>query len=201
VGRTVTVVTIGDSISAGTPGWDPDPSVREKHGASNPMSQWQYWAGKAHAELLFRNCGVNRERTDQITARFKACAVDAQAVVIQGGINDIVQDRPIALAARDLHGMVRQAKDAGLDVAVANVLPWNNGTPQAREKIAELNGLIGEFARTEDVVLLPFYETLENPDELGTMRLEWTVDGNHPSIEGHRRLGERAFQLTGRSTS
>jgi hypothetical protein len=27
------------------------------------------------------------------------------------------------------------------------------------------------------------------------MRDEWTDDGNHPSVEGHRLLGERAFQL------
>jgi hypothetical protein len=24
---------------------------------------------------------------------------------------------------------------------------------------------------------------------------EWTDDGNHPSVEGHRRLGELAFRL------
>jgi hypothetical protein len=27
------------------------------------------------------------------------------------------------------------------------------------------------------------------------MREEWTPDGNHPSVEGHRRLGEVAFRL------
>jgi hypothetical protein len=26
------------------------------------------------------------------------------------------------------------------------------------------------------------------------MRDEWTDDGNHPSVEGHRLLGERAFR-------
>ena len=26
------------------------------------------------------------------------------------------------------------------------------------------------------------------------MRAEWTIDGDHPSVEGYRRLGERAFQ-------
>jgi lysophospholipase L1-like esterase len=27
------------------------------------------------------------------------------------------------------------------------------------------------------------------------MRAEWTADGDHPSIDGYRRLGERAFRL------
>jgi hypothetical protein len=27
------------------------------------------------------------------------------------------------------------------------------------------------------------------------MRAEWTYEGDHPSIAGYRRLGERAFRL------
>jgi hypothetical protein len=27
------------------------------------------------------------------------------------------------------------------------------------------------------------------------MRDEWTSDGDHPSVEGYRRLGELAFRL------
>ncbi len=27
------------------------------------------------------------------------------------------------------------------------------------------------------------------------MKSEWTADGDHPSIEGYRRLGEIAFQV------
>jgi hypothetical protein len=27
------------------------------------------------------------------------------------------------------------------------------------------------------------------------MREEWTSDGDHPSVEGYRLLGERAFRL------
>jgi hypothetical protein len=29
------------------------------------------------------------------------------------------------------------------------------------------------------------------------MKPEWTPDGNHPSVEGHRRLGELAFRPRG----
>ena len=43
--------------------------------------------------------------------------------------------------------------------------------------------------------MLPFHETLEDPQAPGRMKAEWTPDGNHPSVEGHRRLGELAFRL------
>ena len=76
-----------------------------------------------------------------------------------------------------------------------NVLPWNNGWPDAEPRIRTLNGLIGALAEAEGVTLLPFHETLEDPELPGRMKGEWTPDGNHPNVEGHRRLGELAFAL------
>ena len=43
--------------------------------------------------------------------------------------------------------------------------------------------------------VLAFHETLEDPERPGRMREEWTSDGDHPSVEGYRRLGELAFRL------
>ena len=43
--------------------------------------------------------------------------------------------------------------------------------------------------------VLPFYATLEDPDRPGRMKEEWTSDGDHPSVEGYRLLGEQAFRL------
>ena len=46
------------------------------------------------------------------------------------------------------------------------------------------------------VALLPFHDTLEDPKQPGRMKDEWThADGDHPSVEGYRRLGEVAFRL------
>jgi lysophospholipase L1-like esterase len=46
------------------------------------------------------------------------------------------------------------------------------------------------------VPLLPFHDTLEDPDRPGRMKDEWTHgDGDHPSVAGYRRLGELAFRL------
>ena len=116
-------------------------------------------------------------------------------LVVQGGINDVVHKRPIEAAAANLQEMVRRGKELGLGVVLTNVLPWNRGWPDADEPIRRLNELIAAIGEAEDVLVLPFYETLEDPDRPGRMREEWTPDGNHPSVEGHRRLGEVAFRL------
>ena len=89
--------------------------------------------------------------------------------------------------------MVDAGKEMGLPVALVDVLPWNNGHPGADPAIAELNGEIRRIGRTEGVPVLPFHDTLEDPGRPGTMRADWTIDGDHPSVEGYRRLGERAF--------
>ena len=92
--------------------------------------------------------------------------------------------------------MVRRGKELGLGVAVADVLPWNNGWPEAEPKIRRLNELIAQIAREEGVTLLPFHDTLEDPERPGRMREEWThPDGDHPSVAGYRRLGQLAFRL------
>ena len=193
---TTLVATLGDSITAGSPGYDPDPLQRDNLGfGADQKSQWQYWAHKQHPELEFRNCGVYGERTDQIAARLDTCAKGAQVLIVQGGINDIAQGRPLEPAAANLRRMVERGKALGLRVAIAELLPWNNGYPEADPNIRHLNELIHGIARDEQIPVLPFYETLEDPARPGRMREEWTSDGDHPSVTGYRLLGEQAFRL------
>jgi lysophospholipase L1-like esterase len=193
---TIVVAALGDSIHAGSPYWDPDPDVRATYGdALDEQSQWEFWAARKDPRLRFRNCGVWGERTDEIAARFDTCVDGADVLIVQGGINDIAQGRDVETAAENLRALVRSGKERGFRVAVANVLPWNRGWPGTREPIDRLNELIDELAREEGVPVLPFYATLESADEPGRMREEWTSDGDHPSVEGYRRLGELAFRL------
>ena len=190
------VATLGDSITAGSPGYDPDPRMRETLGfGADGKSQWQYWAEKVDRTLRFRNCGVYGQRTDEIARRLDACAKGAQVLVVQGGINDVAQAYDVELAAKNLRTMVRRGKDLGLRVTIANVLPWNARWPGTEDAINGLNESIDELARDENVLVLPFYATLESSELPGRMRDEWTSDGDHPSVEGYRRLGELAFRV------
>ena len=192
----IVVCALGDSITAGSPGYDPDPAQRERRGfGDDPESQWEHWAALGDPRLRFRNHGVYGQRTDEIAARLDACAAGADVLVVQGGINDIAQGRPVEAAAENLRWMVRRGRELGLGVVLADVLPWSNGWPAAEPEIRRLNELVHALAREEGVMPLLFHDTLEDPDRPGRMRGHWTAEGDHPSVEGYRRLGERAFRL------
>jgi lysophospholipase L1-like esterase len=168
------VAALGDSITEGSPG----------------LRGWDVWAAQADRRLELRNCGIYGQRTDEIAARLEECARGADVLIVQGGINDIAQGRDVENAAANLHAMVGRGKELGLRVALVDVLPWNNGWPDAEPEIRRLNALIREIARDEDVTLLPFHDTLEDPDRPGRMREEWTHEGDHPNEDGYRRLAD-----------
>jgi lysophospholipase L1-like esterase len=180
------VACLGDSITEGSPHWD----SRLQRG--NPESRWEHWAALLHPDLELRNFGIWGERTDEIAARFDEAVEGAEVLIVQGGINDIAQGRPVEEASRNLRALVERGLGLGLRVGVCDVLPWNNGWPAKEPPIRALNAMIGAFA----VPLLPFHDTLEDPERPGRMKAEWTdADGDHPSVAGYRRLGEVAFRL------
>ena len=191
----IVVAVAGDSISAGSPLWDPDPVVRARIAAPDERSQWQWWASRADARLEFRTSAVYGERTDEIARRLDLALAGADVLVVQGGINDVVQRRPVEEAARSIEAMLERGRDAGLALAVTDVLPWNNGDERAAADMRCLNALIHELAASASATPLPFHDTLADPNQPGRMRDGLTDDGDHPSIEGHRLLGERAFRL------
>ena len=188
------IACLGDSITAGSPLWDPVETVRKKIENPDERSQWVWWAMRTHGELELRNFGVYGERTDQIAKRYAEAVEGAEALVVQGGINDIVQGRPVEQAAANLAGLLHRARHAGLRVALADVLPWNNGDSRAAADIDKLNELLRAIADGQGVPLFQFSQVLADPSRPTRMRETLTEDGDHPSVEGHRLLGERAFQ-------
>jgi lysophospholipase L1-like esterase len=191
----IVVAVVGDSISAGSPLWDPDAEIRAGIAAPDERSQWQWWAQRADARLAFRTSAVYGERTDQIVNRLDLVLPGAAVLVIQGGINDVVQRRPVEEVAENLASMLARGQAEGLALTVADVLPWNNGDDRAAADIQRLNALIRQRAADTGATLLPFHDTLVDPADPARMRERLSDDGDHPSVAGHRLLGERAFRL------
>jgi lysophospholipase L1-like esterase len=172
--RRIVVAALGDSITEGSPG----------------LRGWDVWAARADRRYEIRNCGIYGQRTDEIAARLDACARGADVLVVQGGINDIAQGRDIRTAAANLRELVQRGKQLVPRVVLADVLPWNNGWPDAEPKIRRLNELIAAIARDEQVPLVRFHDALEDSDRPGRMRDEWTHEGDHPNEDGYRRLAD-----------
>ena len=151
-GGGVVVAALGDSITAGNPAYDPDPAGGRRSGSATTSAASTSTGPSAPTRgSSFRNCGVFGERTDEIAQRLDACAEGAEALIVQGGINDIAQGRPVAAAAADLRSMAERGWTLGLDVYLVDVLPWNNGHPAADRPIAELNRRIEAIGRDEGV--------------------------------------------------
>ena len=64
------IACLGDSITAGSPLWDPDPKARKRIDDPDERSQWEWWAMRKHGEIEMRNFGAYGERTDEIAKRF-----------------------------------------------------------------------------------------------------------------------------------
>ena len=184
------VAALGDSITAGAPGWDPNPAIRTFIERPDKRSQYEYWAQARLPDTRFRNCGIPGQRTDQIAARLEECADGADVLIVQGGINDIATQVPVETVAGNLRRMVERGKELGLRVLIVEILPWTRGHPHADGAVRQLNRLIGEIGRDHGVPVLPWYRTLLDPRRPGRMKPEWSSDGDHPSVEGYRRLGE-----------
>ena len=184
----IVVAVVGDSISAGSPLWDPAAEVRAGITAPDERSQWQWWAARADARLEFRTSAVYGERTDQIAGRLDLVLPGADVLVVQGGINDVVQRRPVEEAAENLAAMLARGKAEGLALAVADVLPWSNGDERATEDILHLNELIRQRAVDTGATLLRFHDTLVDPAAPSRMREGLSDDGDHPSSTGTTKV-------------
>jgi lysophospholipase L1-like esterase len=199
------VATLGDSITAGWPRWDPDPKwrawlKRNWHQRMTRRSQYEYWADRLEPRLRFRNCGVPGERTDEIALRLDGCARRADVLLIQGGTNDLLQAykgelphnpiEQVGVAAANLRAMVGSARKAGVRrVLLADVLPIEKTTPAQAAKVRRLNRAIRAIGRDRNVRIVPFFRTLSAHGNPGRFAAGLNADKVHPSVTGYRRLG------------
>ena len=184
----ITIVAMGDSTTAGTPGWksriEAPPS-----GAGNEASQYAYWLMQAHPEWEVLNHGVDGERSDQIRGRFERDVVDIapQAVVIIAGVNDVYQGREAQHVIEQLVAMYERATRVGIRVVAGTIVPYNTATPEQNARMREINEWIRGFAT--DTRHIDFADTRAAVAHSSDAdRLAESSDDLHPSPDGYRRM-------------
>ena len=186
---TTRIVAMGDSTTAGTPGWksalEAPPS-----GAGDETSQYAYWLMQAHPEWEVLNRGVNGERSDEIRDRFERDVVEAKpaASVIIAGVNDVYQGRPAAHVIEQLRWMYDRAAEAGIRVVAGTIIPYNTATAEQNARMREINAWIGRRADGEGVAFVDTRAAaaaIDNPD-----RLFESPDQLHPTAAVYRRMAD-----------
>ncbi len=188
--RTFTIVAMGDSTTAGTPGWKSRIEAPPK-GAGDETSQYAYWLMQSHPEWDVVNHGVNGERTDEILARFErdVISVKPDAVVIIAGVNDVYQGRSGEYAIAQLTAMYDAAKRANIPVIAGTIIPYNSATPRQNARMREINEWIRTTAVADPAIdIADTRAAAAAADNLD--RLFESPDGLHPSPAGYRRMAD-----------
>jgi lysophospholipase L1-like esterase len=191
----VTIVALGDSTTAGTPGFQ-SPLEAPPEGAGNPESQYSYWLAREHQDWRVLNRGINGERSDQIAARFhrdvieerqRLSGADPFLVAIIAGVNDIYQGRAAQAVQHELRCMYDLARTAGISVVAGSILPFNTATVEQNERMHAVNAWILDFAGSHARIAFcdtrAAVATPNRPDLLAS-----STDGLHPSPEGYRLM-------------
>lgn len=183
----VTIVAMGDSTTAGTPGWQSRLEAPPE-GEGDPSSQYAYWLMEWEPRWRVINQGVNGERSDQIQARFErdVVAYRPAAVVIIAGVNDVYQGRPAADVIDQLSLMYEQARVAGIQVVAGTIIPYNTATPDQNARMREINTWIRRTAEAEGMAFVDTRRAAASADNLDL--LFESPDGLHPSPAGYQRM-------------
>ena len=181
---------MGDSTTAGTPGWKSRVEA-PPHGTGDITSQYAYWLMQAHPEWTVVNQGVNGERSDQIRARFARDVLHLKphAVVIIAGVNDVYQGRTADQVVDQLRAMYDGAKGDGIPVVAGSIIPYNTATPDQNARMHEINAWIRRTAAEDPAV--EFVDTRAAASAPGNLdRLFESPDDLHPSPAGYRRMAD-----------
>jgi lysophospholipase L1-like esterase len=184
----LTIVALGDSTTAGTPGFK-SPIEAPPIGAGNAESQYAYWLMKTHDDWDVLNRGVDGERSDQIHMRFARDVVAAApaVVVIIAGVNDLYQGRSAASVQRELEAMYDAARAARIAVVAGTIIPYDTATPEQNARMHAVNDWIRACAaKRDDIVFCDTRAAVGAPGEPD--RLVSSPDGLHPSPDGYRLM-------------
>lgn len=184
-----TIVAMGDSTTAGTPGWKSRVEA-PPDGTGDETSQYAHWLMQAHPDWNVVNQGVNGERSDQILARFErdVIALTPKAVIVIAGVNDIYEGRSEQHVIDQLSAMYTRANAAGIPVIAGTIIPYNTATPDQNARMHGINEWIRNTAADGSVDYVDTRTAAAasgNPD-----RLFDSPDDLHPSPAGYRRMAD-----------
>ena len=194
------IVGFGDSLTAGFQSPSPtNPTARE-----TPYGDTlQAHLGTRATVIVSGICG---EVTGEMVLRFSRDVLERKpaVVVILGGTNDLgLNAQPVEIM-RNLSSMYSRALSAGVvpvPITVPSLRVQLEGAPEEAvgwvhdhlERRRQLNRLIREYARTQDLPWLDLFTATANADDQ-LLAEPYSNDGLHLSTEGYRLFGALLYE-------
>ena len=185
----VTIVALGDSTTAGTPGFR-SPMEAPPDGEGDERSQYTYWIRRRHPAWRVLNRGINGERSGEILRRFESdvAALKPQVVIVLAGVNDLYQGVPVEQVKRNLAEIYDKAAQQKIRVMACTILPYDSASVAARTRMREVNEWIQATAQERGLGFCDTHRAVEDPARPD--RLAGSPDGLHPDVETYRKMGE-----------
>ena len=194
----ITILGFGDSLTAGTPGYDPDFGGDER-------SQYGFWLlesgrSEGHHRISFVNQGAPGELAQLMPGRLERLLQQKHynTVIILGGSNDIGWGYPVHAIFKTLTNLWSLASDSGARVVACTVPPIGSVFPDIQVKQGELNGLILRAPNDiKGLIVVDLFSVLADSDNLLLSAFN-SGDGLHLSIQGYRQMGETIWKSISR---
>lgn len=205
---------LGNSLTAGYPGYDPAPDGISK-GYGNPKSQYEFWLKNLCLEylekklgtldneiangLLFINKGIPGELTSNFLRRidFDLLKISPKPTysIIIGGTNDLgwnVANEKIFGNIKELHTISRDFGILTIGGTIPPVRTEHSFGSYKKRKI-ELNQMLQSFFTENEIPFANLYNGMM--DDEGNLIKECAyVDGLHFSVEGYKQMGKVIFK-------
>ena len=205
---------LGDSLTAGYPGYDPAPDGISK-GYGNYNSQYEFWLKKlcieyikakgrkideeSNNDLLFVNKGIPGELTSNFLQRINYDLLSYKPKpnysIIIGGTNDLgwgIPNEKIFENIKKLHEISREFNIFSIGGTIPPIRMEQSSRAYNKRKIA-LNNMLRDYFNDNNIPFADLYIGMIN--EEGNLKKECAyIDGLHFSVEGYKQMGTTIFK-------
>ncbi len=200
MGDEITIICLGDSLTAGAPGFSGYGTW-----SGNPQSQYEYWLEKLIEEHFpdldvdVMNFGVGGNTIWQMQYRFRRDVLrlvpEPTFVLLMGGINDIVGHGSHETGVKkDLEEIYDTILESDATVIPLEIGPVST-TRRFVLRVQKSNDAIHELAELMEVPYVPIYNALCDDEGTGLRDIYDSGDGVHYNIACYKKIGETVFDV------
>ena len=166
---------------------------------------WARVDGDWLSDHNFLGRGIGGQTTSQLLSRVRPDVIELEPeyVAILIGINDIARNNgyiSIENIFRNLVSIVELCQHNGIKPIMCTLCPageigWRRMLGDPRERIAQLNTLITDYAREHGILLVDYFTALRDSDD--AMDARYRRDAVHPNLDGYKVMEETFLKVFG----